>query len=112
MERESNGRVAPSVENRRPASDTRYEMPAPLEAIYEHGVLRLTRPIDLAEGTRVEVIVIPQPMEPSGTPETPPRQRTVTEFLDELASMAIPGDGPTNDALDHDRILYGEGETG
>jgi len=31
-----------------------------IEAVYEHGVLCLSRPIDLAEGTRVDVIVIPQ----------------------------------------------------
>lgn len=30
----------------------------PIEAIYEQGVLRLLTPLDLAEGARVEIILI------------------------------------------------------
>src|SRR4051812_48353507 len=96
------------------AFHTRCQMPTPIEAIYEHGVLRLTQPIDLAEGTRVEVIVIPQASraEPSTSPGSQPRKRTPNEILDELAAMSVPSDRSTDDALNHDRILYGEDLTG
>jgi predicted DNA-binding antitoxin AbrB/MazE fold protein len=70
------------------------------EAVYENGVLKLARPIDLAEGTLVDVIVIPR-VSRSG-------QRTPAEIIAEIAAMATPNEGPTRDARDHDQILYGK----
>jgi predicted DNA-binding antitoxin AbrB/MazE fold protein len=75
-------------------------MSTTVEAIYENGVLRLSRPIDLPEGAPVQVIVIPR------TPQ--PEKRTPAEILAEIAAMATPNEEPTRDARDHDQILYGK----
>ncbi len=75
-------------------------MTTTVEAIYENGVLRLSRPIDLAEGTPVEVTVrtyAPQ----SG-------ERTPAQIIAELASLAVESEEPTSVARDHDRYLYGK----
>jgi predicted DNA-binding antitoxin AbrB/MazE fold protein len=76
-----------------------------VEAIYEKGVLRLSRPIDLAEGTPVEVIVMPRSPQP--TPE--PGKRTPAEILAEIAAMAVEStDTGGFSGRDHDKILYGD----
>ena len=86
--------------------------PMTIEAVYEQGVLRLSRPIDLAEGTRVDILVIPREAatvnrspRDIGTSE---RTKSPAEILSEIAAMASPIDRPTQDARDHDAILYGE----
>jgi predicted DNA-binding antitoxin AbrB/MazE fold protein len=81
-------------------------MSTTVEAIYENGVLRLSRPIDLAEGTPVEVIILPRSPQPQPQPQ--PGKRTPAEILAEIAAMATPNEHPTHDARDHDRILYGK----
>jgi predicted DNA-binding antitoxin AbrB/MazE fold protein len=79
-------------------------MSTTVEAIYENGVLRPSQPLDLAEGTPVEVIVIPR----SPKPEPQLRKRTPAEILAEIAATATPNDQPTRDAREHDQILYGK----
>jgi predicted DNA-binding antitoxin AbrB/MazE fold protein len=76
-----------------------------IEAVYEHGVLRLSRPIDLVEGTLVDVLVFPRE-EPAGSPTT--RKKSPAELLSEIAALATPTEHPTRDARDHDIVLYGE----
>jgi len=62
-------------------------MSTTIEAVYEQGVLRLSRPIDLADGTRVDVIVIAS--HPALTPVMPdepgPRKRTPAETMSDIA---------------------------
>jgi predicted DNA-binding antitoxin AbrB/MazE fold protein len=72
-----------------------------IEAVYEQGVLRLSRPIDLAEGTRVDVIVIPQP---SATNQA---RRTAVETAARIAAMPMQASAEGFSGDDHDRILYG-----
>lgn len=74
-----------------------------VEAVYENGVLCLATPIDLAEGTRVEVVVTPRT-------DQGPDTRHVNEILDELTALAQPDTPPTHVGRDHDRYLYGEGK--
>ncbi|WP_169973728.1 antitoxin family protein [Tautonia rosea] len=74
-----------------------------VEAVYQNGVLRLAKPIDLAEGTRVEVVVTPKAVEQ-------PSSRNVNEILDELTSLARVEHVPTQVGRDHDTHLYGEGD--
>ena len=77
-------------------------MSTTIEAVYEQGVFRPRRPVDLAEGTRVEVIVIPpRSDDPRAGVQTP------AEILAEIAALATPSDTPTRDGRDHDAILYG-----
>ena len=81
-------------------------MPTLIEAVYEHGVLRPDRPIDLAEGSRVEIIVLPvatsQPIE-----NRSPVPNNLAEFVAKMAALPVvsPSDGFSGE--DHDEILYG-----
>jgi predicted DNA-binding antitoxin AbrB/MazE fold protein len=82
-------------------------MSDPVEAIYEHGVLRLFRPIDLAEGTRVEVVVITRlASDKTGTEKTPVN-RTPAEVAAGIASLAVGANDDGFSGRDHDRVLYG-----
>jgi predicted DNA-binding antitoxin AbrB/MazE fold protein len=75
-------------------------MSTSVEAIYENGVFRPLQHVDLAEGARVEVIVI--------TRESPPRKRTPAEIVAEIAAMDVESDPEGFSGRDHDKILYGE----
>jgi predicted DNA-binding antitoxin AbrB/MazE fold protein len=69
------------------------------QAIYEQGVLRLTEPILLEEGTCVEVIVI--------TKKTQSVEKTPTEILAKIAAMPL--EASNNDEFsgrNHDKVLY------
>ena len=70
-----------------------------VEAIYEHGVLRLMQPIDLAEGTRVEVIVAAK--------DSAAGQATPADILASIAALPLAADGEEFSGRDHDAILYG-----
>jgi predicted DNA-binding antitoxin AbrB/MazE fold protein len=70
------------------------------EAIYEQGVLRLIQPLSLAEGTRVEIIVITQ--EPIAEGRTP------ADILAAIAALPMEIAGEEFSGRDHDKILYGE----
>jgi predicted DNA-binding antitoxin AbrB/MazE fold protein len=74
---------------------------SPIEAVYEQGVLRPTRPIDLAEGTRVEIIVIPQPSSKG------PGKPTPAEVAARIAAMPMQSSPEGFSGEDHDAILYG-----
>jgi predicted DNA-binding antitoxin AbrB/MazE fold protein len=75
-------------------------MSTSFEAIYEKGVFRPIQHVDLADGTRVEVIVISR--------ESPPRKRTPAEVLAEIAAMDVESDAEGFSGRDHDQVLYGE----
>ena len=81
-------------------------------AIYDAGVFRPLQPVDLAQGTHVEVQV----------PATPPRESTAELSPEEIAHQqaawakfiarmeAIPFQRPDDgfSGRDHDKILYGK----
>ncbi|MDZ8026534.1 MAG: antitoxin family protein [Nostoc sp. SerVER01] len=69
-----------------------------IEAVYEQGVLRLSQPIPLAEGTRVEVTVI--------STQTKPKDKTPGQILAEIAAMPLEVSNDKFSGRDHDRILY------
>jgi predicted DNA-binding antitoxin AbrB/MazE fold protein len=83
-------------------------MSTTIEAVYERGVLRPSRPIDLAEGTRVEVIVIAR--RPAGASGPAPGKRTPAEILAEVAAMPMESSPEGFSGEDHDEILYGGDE--
>ena len=74
-------------------------MTTTVEAIYEHGVLRLIQPLSLAEGTRVEVIVLTQ--EPTAEGRTP------ADILATIAALPMEADEEIS-GRDHNKILYGD----
>jgi predicted DNA-binding antitoxin AbrB/MazE fold protein len=69
------------------------------EAIYENGVLKLSQPIPLAEGTRVEVMVMPAATSGSFNP-------TPGEILAKIAALPLEGNQEEFSGQDHDKILY------
>lgn len=67
------------------------------KAVYEQGVLRLSQPIPLAEGTCVEVIVISTKV---------PENHSSNGILAKIAALPLEGDGSEFSGRDHDKILY------
>ncbi|NEQ75463.1 MAG: antitoxin family protein [Okeania sp. SIO2C9] len=71
-----------------------------LEAVYEQGVLRLTKPLNLPEGTRVEITFVKS--------ETNFQQKKPADILAAIASLPLEGEQDEFSGRDHDRILYPE----
>ena len=71
-----------------------------LQAIYEEGVLRLMQPINLPEGTPVEVVVTLQNFNQE--------EKTPAEILAEIAALPLEGTQEEFSGRDHDKILYSE----
>jgi len=74
-------------------------MTTTVEAIYERGVLRLIQPLSLAEGTRVDVIVITQEPTVEG--------RMPADILATIAALPMEDGSEEFPGRDHDKILYG-----
>jgi predicted DNA-binding antitoxin AbrB/MazE fold protein len=67
-----------------------------IEAIYEHGMIRPLQPLDLPEGSRLDVIVV--------THEEARTNGSAAEILAEIAALPLEGD---DDAFaGRDSILY------
>lgn len=79
-----------------------------LTAVFENGVLRPTQPLALPEGTTVQVLLLSPP---ASAAQPLPGQRTPAEILDEIAALPVEGSGDAFTSRDHDRALYGEGQT-
>ena len=73
-----------------------------IDAIFEGGVFRPTKPIALQEGSRVRLHFEPAPPQPEGKP--------LGDLLDTIAGL--PPEGPDDgfSGADHDSILYGGDE--
>ena len=69
-------------------------------AVYEHGLLRLTEPDLLVEGTQVEVTVVRSAIAIDS--------RKASDILAEIAALPMEPGGREFTGRDHDRILYGE----
>lgn len=69
-----------------------------LEAVYEGGMLRLLQPIDLPEGTRVEITLVKN-------------KKTPADILAAIASLPLESDRDEFSGRDHDKIIYSEKET-
>jgi predicted DNA-binding antitoxin AbrB/MazE fold protein len=82
-----------------------------IPAIFDAGIFRPLQPVELAEGTRVEV-ALPVVKDVEANGELAPEvlachQKAVAEMLAEIESLPIeePDDGFSG--RDHDKILYG-----
>jgi predicted DNA-binding antitoxin AbrB/MazE fold protein len=78
-----------------------------IPAIFDAGVFRPLEPVELAEGTHVEVQV---PVEPPAelSPEELARQAAaIEEMLAEIESLPVEGPDDGFSGRDHDKILYG-----
>jgi predicted DNA-binding antitoxin AbrB/MazE fold protein len=69
-----------------------------IEAIYERGIIRPVEPLELPEGTRLDVIVI--------THEKPRSNGNAAEILAEIAAMPLERTSDSFSGREHDAILY------
>ena len=69
-----------------------------LEAVYEEGTLRLMQPLDLPEGTRVEITIVK-----TGSNF---QQKTPADILTAIASLPLEGNKDEFSGRDGDKVLY------
>ena len=69
-----------------------------IEAVYERGMIRPLQPLELAEGTRLDLIVI--------THEQPKANGNAAEILAEIAALPLESATDTFAGREHDSILY------
>lgn len=69
-----------------------------IEAVYEQGMIRPLQPLELPEGTRLDLIVM--------THEQPKTDVKVAEILAEIAALPLEGPGDGFAGREHDSILY------
>ncbi|HEX3183383.1 MAG TPA: antitoxin family protein [Pyrinomonadaceae bacterium] len=69
-----------------------------IEAVYEHGIIRPLEPLELAEGTRLDLIVI--------THEETKTNGNAAKVLAEIAALPQEGSSDNFGGRDHDTILY------
>ena len=77
---------------------SRAAMTKEIEAVYEQGVIRPLQPLDLPEGSRLDVIVI--------THEEPRTTSNAVEMLADIAALPLEGPNDTFSGREHDSILY------
>ena len=69
-----------------------------IEAIYEHGIIRPVKPLELPEGSRLDVIVIIH--------EKPRINGNAASILAEIAALPLEGTSDAFSGREHDSILY------
>lgn len=68
-----------------------------IQAVYEKGVIRPIEPVELAEGEKLEIVLLRQ-------------KRSAAQVLAEIAELPIEGETNEFSGADHDEILYPKGE--
>jgi predicted DNA-binding antitoxin AbrB/MazE fold protein len=69
-----------------------------IKAVYEDGLIRPLQPLELPEGSRLDVIVI--------THEEVATNGNAAEILAEIAALPLEGANDAFGGRDHDSILY------
>lgn len=69
-----------------------------IEAVYEHGVIRPLQPLELPEGSHLDLIVI--------THEQKQTNGNVAQIIAEIAALPLEGSDDAFAGRDHDSILY------
>lgn len=69
-----------------------------IEAIYEQGIIRPVTPLELPEGSRLDVIVI--------TREAPKANGNASRVLAEIAALPLEGTSDSFSGRDHDSVIY------
>ena len=69
-----------------------------IEAIYEHGIIRPVKPLELPEGSRLDVIVMMH--------EKPRTNGNAAGILAEIAALPLEGASDAFSGREHDSILY------
>ena len=81
-----------------------------IDAVYEAGQFRPTRPgeladLDLVEGKQVKLTVDAD--NPPGILPTTPNPSRINEIVADIAALSVRHGGPDYGGRDHDLILYG-----
>ena len=74
-----------------------------IKAVYENGIIRPLEPLDLPEGSRLDVIVISQ--------KPPQTMRGAARILAEIAALPLEGSGDAFPGREHDSILYSKDDS-
>jgi predicted DNA-binding antitoxin AbrB/MazE fold protein len=70
-----------------------------IEAVYEQGLIRPLQPLDLPEGSRLDVIVITHEQQPRATGKA-------VDIIAEIAALPLEGPSDSFSGREHDSILY------
>ena len=77
-----------------------------VEVIYENGILRPLRPLDLAEGTRLEVTITEITAPPDNAHFDEAAYESFLDRMDIIAALPLQSVPQPHTARDHDAILY------
>lgn len=69
-----------------------------IEAIYERGVIRPVKPLDLPEGSRLDVVLISH--------DKPRANGNAAGILAEIAALPLEGASDAFSGREHDSVLY------
>lgn len=69
-----------------------------IEAVYEHGVIRPLQPLELPEGSKLDLVVI--------THEQDQTNGKAAEIIAEIAALPLEGSDDSFSGRDHDSVLY------
>lgn len=75
-------------------------MSDPLTATYENGTLVLDVPLEISNGSKVEIVIVENGKNGA---------RRAAEILAEIAALPLEEKTDPFSGRDHDKILYGEG---
>ena len=76
-----------------------------IDAVYESGVFRPLKPMELPEGEQVKLTVNAPDL--AELERRAPDPRRLAEIVAEIAALAVPHGEPDYGGRDHDKILYG-----
>ena len=71
-----------------------------IEAIYEHGIIRPLQPLELPEGSKLDLVVI--------THEQAQSNGKAAEVIAQIAALPLEGSDDAFSGRDHDSVLYPE----
>jgi predicted DNA-binding antitoxin AbrB/MazE fold protein len=78
------------------------------KAVHEKGVLRPEKPLELADGARVDLIVVPADGDDRTPHEAGLDARKAAAMLARIASMPMEVDDKGFSGRTHDKVLYGK----
>jgi len=86
-------------------------MTTKIEATYQDGVLKPLRPLPLAEGTTVDVLVLADNGQtPDKTGRATPDPSTSAQLIAEIAALSVRHGIVETASRDHDQVLYGRSQ--
>lgn len=83
-----------------------------IPAVFDAGVFRPLQPVNLADGTRVDVQVTTSPCGERAAELSPEQlaqqQKAIVQFLSDMEALPLEGPDDGFSGRDHDKVLYGK----